>query len=136
TTVEDLKKEVKELKAASMAASETHSPIHSQLFHFNAGANESDAYINRLNCSGDDFSINRCQMDGQLTAPPVDSSVTTDDNEEFFDFTEGFDNNSETNHKKSDNSLDQLIQKFDTLLEDSSVNKKELYEQILETHSK
>ena len=90
-TIEDLKNEVKELRiasvAASMAASHTHSPIHSQVFDFNPST---DQFIDRLNCNEIDFEVNRCQIDSQLTAPPKDNSVSTDDNEEYFDITEGF----------------------------------------------
>lgn len=89
-TIEDLKKEVEELRIVSVAASvasKTHSPIHSNYFEFNSGANE---LINRLNTSSGDYSVNQCQIDGLLTASPIDNSISTDDNEEFFDLNEGF----------------------------------------------
>ena len=88
-TIEDLKREVKELRiastAASMAASQAQSPLHSQVFHFDSCDHQLYSRIN----SSQVIEADPCQLDTRLVAPPVDNSVSTDDNEEFFDFTEG-----------------------------------------------
>lgn len=88
-TIEELKREVKELRiasvAASVAASHTHSPINSRLFNFSA---DSD-FINNLQTTSADYLSNQCQIDS-LIATRKDNSVSTDDNEEFYDFAEGF----------------------------------------------
>lgn len=87
-TIEDLKREVKELRiastAVSMAASQAQSPIHSQVFQFDSCDRQLYSRVDSQEIDAD-----QCQLDPRLVPPPVDNSVSTDDNEEFFDFTEG-----------------------------------------------
>lgn len=83
-TIEELKKEVHQLRIESRAASQVHSPIHENFFHFNP---ESSGYhpISEVDAYSNDFRFNP-----GLNANLADhKSISTDDNEEFYDFTEG-----------------------------------------------
>jgi hypothetical protein len=76
-TIEDLKREVKELRIASLAASPVRqSPFQSNLFNFNTGTDFETSIPDKF------------QIDS-LVASRIDNSVSTDDNEEFYDFNEG-----------------------------------------------
>ncbi len=87
-TIEDLKREVKELRIASLAASPVRqSPNQSHLFNFNTG-NLNHFEISTFETSSADYIANKCQIDS-LVASRIDNSVSTDDNEEFYDFNEG-----------------------------------------------